>query len=73
MVVKIALFLCVIFWKIARIFEPSLTFKATQAVLVYEAHLEHLEFIAFLKKAGWSWSDWIELKEMGERRIEDGR
>lgn len=58
---------CVFFWMIASYLRPSLTFRFEQSIVRYEEHLERYVFVKFLKKAGWSWQSWLELKETADK------
>lgn len=58
---------CVFFWMVASYLRPSLTFHFEQAIARYEEHLERYVFVKFLKKAGWSWQSWLELKEAADK------
>jgi len=67
MIVMVVLRLRVFWWMMASIVEPSLTFHFEQAIVRYEEHLERYIFVKFLKKAGWSWQSWLELKETADK------
>lgn len=67
MIVMIVLRLRVFWWMMAAIVEPSLTFHFEQSIVRYEEHFERYVFVKFLKKAGWSWQSWLELKEAADK------